>query len=145
MKLTPKQQAFADYYIQTGNATEAARKAGYSDKTAKEVGYENLTKPHIKAYIDERMAVKDAERIASQDEVLEFLTNVMRGKVTEKIPLGLGMGEQMLAKNELQGKDRIKAAELIGKRYGLWVEKVNLDGDLAVTIIDDIGVDDEEG
>ncbi|AGR47448.1 terminase small subunit [Brevibacillus phage Abouo] len=145
MKLTPKQQAFADYYIQIGNATEAARKAGYSDKTAKEVGYENLTKPHIKAYIDERMAVKDAERIASQDEVLEFLTNVMRGKVTEKVPLGLGMGEQMLVKNELQGKDRIKAAELIGKRYGLWVEKVNLDGDLAVTIIDDIGVDDEEG
>ncbi|PCN42281.1 terminase small subunit [Brevibacillus laterosporus] len=141
MKLTPKQQAFADYYIQTGNATEAARKAGYSDKTAKEVGYENLTKPHIKAYIDERMAVKDAERIASQDEVLEFLTNVMRGKVTEKIPLGLGMGEQGLVKNELQGKDRIKAAELLGKRYLLWTEKQQIELTIP-TFVEDVPDED---
>ena len=64
MKLTPKQKAFADYYIELGNATEAAIRAGYSKKTAKEVGYENLTKPHIKSYIDEKMQNIESDRIS---------------------------------------------------------------------------------
>ncbi|WPS88599.1 terminase small subunit [Brevibacillus halotolerans] len=144
MKLRERQKRFADLFLELGNAEQAAIKAGYSEKYARGNAHKLVANSCIKKHIDERLNSKNKERIASQDEVLEFLTNVMRGKVTEKVPLGLGMGEQMLVKNELQGKDRIKAAELIGKRYGLWVEKVNLDGDLAVTIIDDIGVDDEE-
>ncbi|NOV01358.1 terminase small subunit [Paenibacillus planticolens] len=141
MKLTEKQKRFADFYLETGNATEAAIKAGYSKKTAKEVGYENLTKPHLKAYIEEKIAEKDSQRIAKQDEVLEFLTNVLRGQVKEQFPLGLGMGEQQLVKKELDGKDRIKAAELLGKRFALWTDKTQLEGTVGVQIIDDIGSD----
>lgn len=109
-KLTEKQKRFADFYIESGNATEAAIKAGYSKRSAKETGYENLTKPHISAYIDERIKEKDAERIASQNEVLELLTSIMRGQIEDATI-----------------KERLKAAELIGKRYRLFDPKNNDD------------------
>lgn len=139
MKLTEKQKRFADYFIETGNATESARLAGYSRKTAPDMGHENLQKPHIREYIDVRIAEKDAKRIAKQDEVLEFLTGVLRGEEQEQFPLGLGMGEQRLVKKDLNGADRIKAAELLGKRYGMWVDRQQIDGTMGVQIIDDIG------
>jgi phage terminase small subunit len=138
VKLTEKQKRFADYYIETGNATESAIKAGYSEKTAKEIGCENLTKPHIRQYIDERIASKDKERIADQDEILQFLTTVLRGEVDEEFALGVGKGAQTIIRKELDGKDRVKAAELLGKRYGLWVDKQELDVKGAVTFVDDI-------
>ena len=71
-KLTPKQKAFCDYYIITMNATEAAIKAGYSKKTAKVIGSENLSKPYLKQYIDERMKEIEDKRIASIKEVMEL-------------------------------------------------------------------------
>lgn len=110
-KLTPKQKAFCDYYIETGNATEAAIKAGYSEKTAKVTGYENLTKPYLKAYIDERMKELESSRIADAREVLEYLTKVMRGE--EKDQFGLDASLQ----------DRTRAAELLGKRYAIFNSK----------------------
>ncbi|KXZ17904.1 terminase [Bacillus nakamurai] len=139
MKLTEKQKRFADFYIELGNATEAARKAGYSQKTAKSIGQENLTKPDIKSYIKERLAEKDAERVASQDEILEFLTAVMRGEKTEQIPVGIGEGAQELEDKDPYLKDRVKAAELLGKRHGMWTEKVDMTGEFAVQFIDDSG------
>ncbi|WP_138825207.1 terminase small subunit [Bacillus altitudinis] len=143
MKLTQKQQRFADYYIELGNATEAARKAGYSSKTAKSIGQENLTKPDIKSYIKERLNEKDAERIASQDEILEFLTAVMRGEKTEQIPVGLGEGAQQLEDKDPYLKDRVKAAELLGKRHSMWTDKVDMVGNVGVRIVDDIGDSDD--
>ncbi|MBU8609202.1 terminase small subunit [Bacillus pumilus] len=143
MKLTEKQKRFADYYIELGNATEAARKAGYSSKTAKSIGQENLTKPDIKSYIKERMDEKDAERIASQDEILEFLTAVMRGEKTEQIPVGLGEGAQRLEDKDPYLKDRVKAAELLGKRHSMWTDKVDMVGNVGVLIVDDIGDNDD--
>ncbi|MCY7581476.1 MULTISPECIES: terminase small subunit [Bacillus] len=143
MKLTEKQKRFADYYIELGNATEAARKAGYSSKTAKSIGQENLTKPDIKTYIKERLNEKDAERIASQDEILEFLTAVMRGEKTEQIPVGLGEGAQQLEDKDPYLKDRVKAAELLGKRHSMWTDKVDMVGNVGVRIVDDIGDDDD--
>ena len=74
MKLTPKQKAFAEYYIETGNATESAIKAGYSQNTARVIGQENLLKPAIKSYIDEKMKELESKRIAKAEEVLEYLT-----------------------------------------------------------------------
>ncbi|APH69776.1 terminase small subunit [Bacillus subtilis] len=139
MKLTEKQKRFADFYIELGNATEAARKAGYSKKTAKSIGQENLTKPDIKSYIKEQLDAKDAERIASQDEILEFLTAVMRGEKTEQIPVGIGEGAQELEDKDPYLKDRVKAAELLGKRHGMWTEKVDMTGEFAVQFIDDSG------
>lgn len=129
-KLTPKQKAFADYYIETGNATEAAIKAGYSKKTARVIGTENLTKPALKQYIDERLAKIEDERIAKGDEVLKYLTSVMRGE--EKDQFGLDASLQ----------DRTKAAELLGKRYRLFTEKLDVKTSGEVKIIDDIEEDD---
>lgn len=139
MKLTEKQKRFADYYIETGNITESAIRAGYSETYANAQGYKLLENVGIKSYIDERIAEKDNKRIAKQDEVLEFLTNVLRGEVKEQYPLGLGMGEQKLVKKELDGKDRIKAAELLGKRYTMWTDKQQIDGTVGVQLVDDIG------
>jgi len=109
--LTPKQKAFADYYIECGNASKAARKAGYSAKTAGAIGEENLKKPEISAYIQERMAQQDAARVASADEVLRFYSSVMRGQ--EKDAFGL---DPSLA-------DRLKAADSLMKRYAIGAEK----------------------
>ena len=81
MKLTPKQKAFADAYIETGNQTEAARRAGYSEKCAYSIGNENLSKPEVSAYIKERMAELESQRVASADEVMRFFSSVMRGEV----------------------------------------------------------------
>ena len=109
--LTPKQKAFADYYIECGNASEAARRAGYSPKTAEKIGSENLQKPEISAYIQERMAQQDASRVASADEVLRFYSSVMRGQ--EKYAIGL---DPSLA-------DRLKAADRLRKRYAIGAEQ----------------------
>ena len=122
-KLTPKQKAFCEFYIETGNQTEAAIIAGYSMKTAIVIGQENLLKPAIKEYLEKRLAEIDAKRIANADEVLEYLTKVMRGE--EKDQFGL----------EISIQDRTKAAELLGKRYRLFTDKVQLGGTLPVMIV----------
>ncbi|MGX9134036.1 terminase small subunit [Rummeliibacillus sp. JY-2-4R] len=140
-KLTPKQQAFADYYIELGNATEAAIKAGYSKKTAKEIGSENLTKPNIKTYIDSRMEELQSERVASAQEVLETLTAVLRGHATGTALVGMGMGEQEVKEIEPSVTERIRAGELLGKRYKLWTEKAEVEVAGAVQFIDDISGD----
>lgn len=140
MSLSEQQKRFADYYIETGNATQSYLKAGYKakGKSAEVNASRLLGNAKVKEYVDALIAQKDGERIAKQDEVLEFLTDVMRGQVKEQFPLGLGMGEQTLVKKELDGKDRIKAAELLGKRYAMWTDKQHIDGSMAVQIVDDI-------
>lgn len=142
MKLTVKQKAFADYYIQLGNATEAAIKAGYNKKTARQVGSENLSKPYIKNYIDERLEQISSDRIADAQEVMEYLTKIMRGQDVEEVIVVEGEGEGCSSARRmdkaLNQKDRIKAAELLGKRYSMWTDKVELDADVGVQIIDDI-------
>lgn len=112
-KLTIKQQAFADYFIECGNGTEAAIKAGYSKKTAKQIANENLTKPYLKAYIDTRLKEMESKRIASGEEVLQYLTKVMRGEEKDQFDLDAAL------------QDRTKAAELLGKRYGLFKDKID--------------------
>ena len=137
-KLTPKQQKFADYYIETGNATESAIRAGYSKKTAKEIGSENLTKPNIAAYIEERMAQLQSERIADATEVLETLTSILRGEKRGTALVGAGMGEQTIEQVEPTVAEKIRAAELLGKRYKLFTDKVETTETARVVIIDDV-------
>lgn len=141
MKLTEKQKRFADYYIETGNATEAAIKAGYSKRTARVIGQENLTKPAIKNYIDQRLKQLEDERIADAKEVLQYLTSVMRGEAIEEIVGFTEFGVERVKKLPFI-KDRVKAAELLAKRYGLLNENMNVNAELAVKIVDDI--DDED-
>lgn len=101
MALTPKQRAFADYYIECGNATEAAKKAGYSEKTAYSIGQENLRKPEISAYIAEKVKPEEDKRIADATEVLEFFSDVMRGKIKDQFGLESSLSDRLNAGKEL--------------------------------------------
>ena len=137
--MTPRQRKFCDEYLISGNATDAAIKAGYSPNTAKQTGSENLAKPDLKAYIETELDKIHSAKIADAEEVMKYLTAVMRGEHTEEIPLLCGDGCQELTQKEVGTKERLKAAELLAKRYGLLTDKVNLNGTAEVTIVDDIG------
>lgn len=100
-KLTPKQKAFADNYIISGNATEAAKQAGYSEKSARFMGAENLTKPNILEYIQNRTAHTEQKRIASGDEVLQFFTRVMNGEEKDAFGLDASLDTKIKAAIEL--------------------------------------------
>lgn len=147
-KLTAKQQRFCDEYLIDLNATQAAIRAGYSEKTAAVIATENLRKPNIRNYIDERMKEKEAALIADQDEVMRYLTAVMRREKLEAIVVTLQTKTEKWVTDEKTGKlkkqtvteekpavvdipaklsDANKAAELIGKRYGLFKDNVKLD------------------
>ena len=89
MKLTPKQKAFADEYLICGNATEAARKAGYNPKSARQIATENLAKPSISVYIAERQKQIEDSRIANIKEVLEFYSSVLRGEIKDQFDICL--------------------------------------------------------
>lgn len=99
--LTPKQKAFADYFLQSGNVTEAARKAGYSKKTAAVIGNENLKKPNVSAYIAERQKQIDDSRIADAAEVQRFYSAVLRGEVKDQFGLEASLDTRMAAGREL--------------------------------------------
>ena len=101
MNLTPKQKAFADYYIQCGNATKAAKRAGYSAKTAARIGSENLQKLDISEYIARRTQAQNEERVASADEVLQFFSSVMRGEVKDQFGLDAALSDRLNAGKEL--------------------------------------------
>ena len=105
--LTPRQRKFADFYIETGNASEAARRAGYSPKTAHRAGIQNMQVHPIKAYIAMRMKPTEEKRIADADEVLQYLSDVMRGLVKDQFGLDASL------------QDRTKAAQELMKRYAV--------------------------
>lgn len=148
MKLTTKQKKFADEFIKTGNATQSYKAAGYSagsDNAAGVEGYKLLRNPNIKKYIDKKMKEIEDKQIAKAEEVLKHLTSAMRGEIKEEVVV-IENGRARIIKKQISAKDRIKAAELLGKRYSLFTDKVDIEGDLGVTIIDDISSDeDEEG
>lgn len=148
MKLTEKQKIFCDEYIISLNATQAAIKAGYAEKTAYAIGAENLKKPKIQSYISERMKQKESSLIATQDEVLQYLTSVLRGEsqTTDILLVGMGDGYQEVQEVEKKPseKDRLKAAELLGKRYGLYTDKISADVDMSLDISIDYGDGDED-
>lgn len=130
--LTDKQKRFCDEYLIDLNATQAAIRAGYSERTARKIGQENLTKPDIRQYIDQRMAEKESALIACQDEVLKYLTSVMRGESQSTEIVVEGLGDGISEAREIQKrpseKDRLKAAELLGKRYSMFKEKLEVSG-----------------
>lgn len=114
-KLTPKQKAFVDAYLETGNATEAYKrvyKTCKKDEAARANASRLLANANVSKYREERVKQMDDESIAKPKEVLKYFTKVMRGE--EKDQFGLDASLQ----------DRTKAAELLGKRYRLFVDKV---------------------
>lgn len=119
MRLTQKQRLFADEYIKSGNATQAAVKAGYNVKNARVIGAQNLSKLNIKAYIDAKMAEIESHKIADAKEVLEFYTRVLRKEETEPEKLMDEDGSEHFYDREPSLKDRLNAAKELMKRYPL--------------------------
>ena len=145
-KLTAKQQRFCDEYLIDLNATQAAIRAGYSKKTAYAIGEQNLKKLELKKYIEQRMAEKEKSLIADQDEVLKYLTSVLRGESQSEVVVVENIGDYMSEARKVQKapdeKERLKAAELLGKRYSLFTEKVNVDVALPVVLSGDDALED---
>ena len=138
--MNARQKKFCDEYLIVCNATQAAIRAGYSPKTAKSIGNENLTKPDLKAYIDEQLELLHSKKTADAQEVLEYLTSVMRGEHTEQTLQLVGDGVQTITDIDVSAKERLKAAELIGKRYGMFKDNINL-GESKVILVDEVPED----
>lgn len=141
--MTLKQQRFADEYIISGNATGAAVKAGYSPKYANTNASKLLQNTAIKSYIDERLAQLASEKIATQEEVLSYLTSVMRGETQEQTLISIGELGQTITDIDVGAKDRIKAAELLGKRHRLWTDKQEITQRTIEIKVGDWDVDEE--
>jgi len=131
VRLTEKQKRFVDYFIETGNASEAARKAGYSAKYAAQNTDKLLKNTNIATAIEARLKQLESERIADATEVLQFLTAAMRGEIREDVVVTEmicdGCSEARIMDKQLSAKDRVKAAELLGKRYGLQTDKLQIE------------------
>ena len=145
-KLTAKQKRFCDEYLIDMNITQAAIRAGYSKKTAYAIGQENLKKPTLKEYIEKRMAEKEAKLVADQAEVMKYLTSVLRGQSQSEIVVVEGTGEGCSEARTMQKapdeKERLKAAELLGRAHMMFTDKVEQTVDMDLNITVDYG-DDE--
>lgn len=120
--MNERQKRFVDFYIQTTNATEAARLAGYSPKTAAVLGAENLKKPYIRKAIDERLKEMESQRVVDTQEVLEHLSAVVRGEVSETIITQSGK-KFVVPVREI---DRLRAAENLLKVFGAFKDKIDV-------------------
>ena len=163
-KMTARQKLFCDEYLVDLNATQAAIRAGYSEKTARVIGQENLLKPAIKEYIEKRLKEKEDALIANQNEVMKYLTSVMRREKKEHVVVTLSKEESTYAPDdngtmrkhtvkeeipeviEIPARlaDANKAAELLGRAYSLYTEKVDQNIDMELNITVDYGDDEGE-
>ena len=164
--MNERQKRFADEYVIDLNAEAAAIRAGYSSGYARGNAYKLVAKSGIKEYIQKRLEEKESRLIAKQDEVLQYLTSVMRREKTENIVVTLQtkeekwveVGPKKVLKKQSTTKetpavvpipakltDANKAAELLGKRYALFTEKVERDVDMALNINIDYGEDSGDG
>lgn len=150
MALNDREKLFVEYYIKLGEAYPAALEAGYKKSTAlnasKWINTDILNnpnenerkkfKPEVRATIDERLAKKESELIADQDEVLKYLTAVLRGKSNASVLARNEVGADCVIEKPPDEKERLKAAELLGKRYGLYTDRINevIDMDLNITV-----------
>lgn len=143
-KLKERQQRFVDYYIQSDNGAESARKAGYAPNSARVTAAQLLANPNVQEAIRERLKQLESERIAKTEEILRHITSTMRGDVEEEIVVNVGTGKGFTrpekVKAKVGAKERLKAAELLAKVNGLFVTKQELDihGSVPVVIKDDM-------
>ena len=146
MKMTEKQKRFCDEYLINLNATQACIRAGYSEKYAGTNADKLLKNTKVKSYIDKRMKEKESNLIASQDEVLKYLTSVLRGESESEVIVVEGKGDGFTSARTVlkkpDEKDRLKASEQLGKYYGLNIQKI--EGSLTVPVVlkDDVPNDD---
>lgn len=169
-KLTPKQERFVEEYLIDLNATQAAIRAGYSPKTAAEIGYENLNKPQIRAHVDAELAARSRRTGLNQDRVLRELARLafvnpvdvintnnatVNPSATEDDTAAIlsirvktmSTDNGDMVEREVRMADKLKALELLGKHLGMFSDKLKIDASMGVQIIDDIGcgcVEDED-
>ena len=136
--MTERQKRFGDEYVLDPNVTQAAIRAGYSEKTAYSIGQRLMKNVEVKSYIDAALARLQAENVADAQEVMRYLTSVMRGESQSSVLSLCGNGVQEVIEKRPDEKERLNAAELLGKRYGLYTEKVDVDASVGVVIVDDI-------
>ncbi len=147
VKLSGRQQAFVEAYIADikHNQTAAAIAAGYKEKTAAQAASRLMKNEKVAAAIAARIEELHRERTAEANEVVEFLTSVMRGDEVDNVPLFIRKGVQKLTEGVPSARDRLKAAEMLGKYYALFTEKHSVDGEGVVQIIDNITRSDDDG
>lgn len=145
--LNPKQIAFADEYIITGNLYQSAIKAGYSDNYAKGNVKKLLENERVQKFIAERMEEIKSSKIMDQTEVMERLTAIARresrkGVYNQKTVYDGDEEKATVIEKEYElvptTEEETKALELIGKRYAMWTDKQELNGNVSVTIVDDV-------
>ena len=138
-KMNEKQKNFTQEYIKDKNATQAAIRAGHSGKTAYSIGQRLLKNVEIKNYINDLLDEVRKENILSAIEIEEFLSLAIKGSIEEEVVVVEGEGDGVSSarkiKKQIGLKDRIKAAELLGKRYMLFTDKVNVTGTVPVMIV----------
>ena len=126
--LTVKQRRFVDAYIETGNAAEAARRAGYKSRNADVMGRENLRKHTVRKVLEARLKELEDAQIADAREVLIHLTSAMRGEIEEEIPVvegyGKGVSKARIIRKHISARDRLRAAEMLMKRHGLLLSDI---------------------
>lgn len=139
--MNERQKRFADEYLIDLNAEQAAIRSGYSPRYARGNAHKLVANGCIQEYIQKRMAEKEDALIAKQDEVLKYLTAVMRGQSVAEIVVvegtGDGCSEARAIHKAPDEKERLKAAELLGKRYGLYTDKVEADVDMSPLVLKD--------
>lgn len=138
--MTERQKRFCDEYLIDLNATQAAIRAGYSERSASSIGERILRNDDVRSYISEQLERIHNENTADAQEVMEYLTAVMRGKSVSRVLAFVGDGCQRVIEKPPDEKERLKAAELLGKRYGLFTDRVELDADTELKITIDYGV-----
>lgn len=149
--LTLREKQFADDYLITLNATASYKnqygtERGIDNATAKSRGRDVLARPRVKKYIDDRIAEKHSENVATREEVLSFLTDVMRGKLTDQVLYNTGNGQQQ-SKTDLRVSTSVRrqAATDLAKHYGLYTQQLKVELESQVKFVDDIRVGDEDG
>ena len=143
--MNAREKIFAEEYVAGESAIQAALKAGYTKQTA--IGASRWLdpknpkkyKPALREYIDELMEAQQSKRVSSAQEVLEFLSSVLRGEKQDEILRMDGDGVQVIDKIEAPTKDKLRAAEMLGKRYGILTDRMALSGSVPVTFADDLG------
>nr|DAN97431.1 MAG TPA: Terminase small subunit [Caudoviricetes sp.]DAR67163.1 MAG TPA: Terminase small subunit [Caudoviricetes sp.] len=136
-KMTERQRRFCEEYLIDGNASQAAIRAGYSKRSATVVSTTLMKNPQVQAYLKKLLDELHSAKVANAQEVLEYLTSIMRGEQREQTLQLIGDGMQDITAIDVAAKDRLKAAELLGKRYGIFKENVGVTMD-AVVIVDDL-------
>lgn len=166
-KLTKKQKLFVEEYLIDLNATQAAIRAGYSSNTAKEIGYENLIKPHIKSAIDKAMAERSRRTGVNADRIIQELAKIAFLNPTDVINMNeatikgdsnrddtaaissvkvkrIPTEDGDITEREVRTYDKIKALELLGKHIGMFTDKFKVEGNIPIVIVDDLEDDEDE-